>query len=198
MRRDLSSVKKKCHSNLPDEVMSILGCSSGLCLLSQFGLCLWFKLSFFRGAFHALLRRTMATMASLSAACGFFAAGLVLCRRRRRGKALSDKDVSGPDISGSARRSLKFTCLHRDSLSFFLEFFHLIAGVEKNPKMWDLFFSVPMETTMVETPGNISTSASQNDLQSFKTQDHQRTGVRSGCFACCWSHHECNTTCFFP
>ena len=58
---------------------------------------------------------------------------------------------------------------------------------------------MPLNHPWWTPPGNISTSASQNDqVLSFKTQDHQRTGVPSGCFACCWSHHECNTTCFFP
>lgn len=93
----------------------------------------------------------MATMASLSAACGFFAAALVLCRRRRRGKALSD--ASGPDISGSAWDRFKlFTCMHRWLFRvFLLEFFDFIAGVgKKTLRCWTVF-SVPMETTMVET-----------------------------------------------
>lgn len=94
-----------------------------------------------RCSFHCFAR-TMATMASLSAACGFFAAGLVLCRRRRRGKALSD--ASGPDISGSAWDRFKlFTCLQMTFRVFFGILWFNSWSEWKNPKMWTVF-KVPM------------------------------------------------------
>ena len=65
----------------------------------------------------AVLPRTMATMASLSAVCSFFAAGMVLCRRRRRGRsgkaALSARQGSN-DISSLASESFQLNHFFAD------------------------------------------------------------------------------------